>query len=88
MVLDHAQLRALLAVSRARSFEGASRELGITPSAVSQRIRALEEYVGAVLLRRNGRIAPTDSGIVGSFGIKVRDATCLVRRRAAFALVP
>ena len=64
MVLDHAQLRALLAVSRARSFEGASRELGITPSAVSQRIRALEEHVGAVLLRRNGRIVPTEAGVI------------------------
>lgn len=44
------------------SFEGAARRLHITPSAVSQRVKSMEERVGSVLLRRTRPIAPTSAG--------------------------
>ena len=49
---DHHQLRALAAVLHAGAFAQAAVLLGVTPSAVSQRIRALEEAVGSVLIVR------------------------------------
>ena len=42
-MLDYAALSALAAVLREGSFERAARALHVTPSAVSQRVRALEE---------------------------------------------
>ncbi|KAA2220989.1 LysR family transcriptional regulator, partial [Salinarimonas soli] len=42
-MLDYAGLSALAAVVRQGSFERAAGTLGVTPSAVSQRVRALEE---------------------------------------------
>lgn len=58
--LDYAQLAALLAVVREGSFEAAAQALHITPSALSQRIKALEQRVGGVLVQRGRpcRIAP------------------------------
>lgn len=44
------------------SFEGAARELHITPSAVSQRVRTLEQRVGTVLLRRTRPVEVTEAG--------------------------
>jgi hypothetical protein len=60
MMLDYAQLAALAAVVGEGSFERAARVLHVTPSAVSQRIRQLEERVGAVLVQRGApcRAAP------------------------------
>ena len=52
-MLDYPLLKALLAVEREGSFEGAARALGITSSAVSQRIKLLEERVGAIAVSRN-----------------------------------
>ncbi|OKI42200.1 LysR family transcriptional regulator ArgP [Micromonospora sp. CB01531] len=60
--LDTAQLRTLAAVVGEGSFEGAARVLHVTPSAVSQRIRALEEVVGQVLVRRSRPCQPTGAG--------------------------
>ena len=51
-MLDYPQLQALVAVHRRGSFDLAAAELGLTPSAVSQRIKALEDRVGALLIRR------------------------------------
>jgi LysR family glycine cleavage system transcriptional activator len=45
-------LRAFEAAARLHSFAKAADELGLTPSAVSHKIRALEEYYGAILFRR------------------------------------
>ena len=45
------------------SFEAAAYELGVSASAVSQRIRALEREVGQVLLRRGTPCEPTEAGI-------------------------
>jgi LysR family transcriptional regulator, chromosome initiation inhibitor len=52
--LDNQQLRALAAVVHEGSFERAARVLHVTPSAVSQRIKALEQAVGAVLVHSCG----------------------------------
>lgn len=56
------QLAALAAVVTEGSFEAAARALHVTPSAVSQRVRALENAVGTVLVRRSRPVAPTDPG--------------------------
>lgn len=56
-------LRALEASARLGSFERASHELSITPSAVSKRVAALESLLGIRLLSRAGRgVEPTPSG--------------------------
>jgi DNA-binding transcriptional LysR family regulator len=52
---DLSGLRALLCVAEKRSFRAAAAELGVTPSAVSQIVRALEERVGVRLLHRTTR---------------------------------
>ncbi len=43
------------------SLDAAARRLHVTPSAVSQRIKALEEQVGRVLLVRSKPVRPTDA---------------------------
>jgi LysR family transcriptional regulator (chromosome initiation inhibitor) len=62
MELDQGQLDALSAAVAEGTFEAAARYLHITPSAVSQRIKALETAVGRVLLTRTKPIHPTPSG--------------------------
>lgn len=61
--MDSAQLQALAAAVDGGTFDAAARALHITPSAVSQRIRALENSVGAVLLQRKKPIVPTAVGV-------------------------
>lgn len=51
-MLDPAQLAALAAVHRRGAFDLAAAELHVTPSAISQRIKALEEQTGTLLIRR------------------------------------
>lgn len=56
-------VEVFLSVARHRSFRRAAAELGVTPSAVSQSIRALESRVGAVLLLRTTRsVGLTEAG--------------------------
>jgi DNA-binding transcriptional LysR family regulator len=56
-------LTAFLAVGRARSFTNAAAKLGVSPSALSHTIRALEERLGLRLLTRTTRsVAPTQAG--------------------------
>lgn len=62
MSFDYAQLAALAAVVGEGSFDGAARALHVTPSAVSQRIRQLEERVGAVLVQRGTPCVVTAAG--------------------------
>lgn len=62
MELDQGQLDALSTAVAEGTFEAAARYLDITPSAVSQRIKALETAVGRVLLIRAKPIHPTPSG--------------------------
>jgi LysR family transcriptional regulator, chromosome initiation inhibitor len=61
-MLDYALLDALLAVVRTGSFERAARELNVTPSAISQRVKLLEERVGSLLVRRGQPCEATPSG--------------------------
>lgn len=62
MDLDLGQLRALDATVRGGSLEAAARVLHVTPSAVSQRLRALEVAAGRVLLIRSKPVRVTESG--------------------------
>ena len=61
-MLDYASLFALAAVVREGSFERAARALHVTPSAVSQRIRLLEERVGCALVVRGQPCQATETG--------------------------
>ncbi|MEX8195021.1 HTH-type transcriptional regulator ArgP [Comamonas guangdongensis] len=61
-MLDYTGLEALSAVVREGSFERAARKLHITPSAVSQRIKQLEERVGQVLVLRGQPCTGTEAG--------------------------
>lgn len=61
-MLDYASLSALAAVVREGSFERAARALHVTPSAVSQRIRLLEERVGCSLVVRGQPCEATETG--------------------------
>lgn len=59
---DSRQLEALAAVVTEGSFEAAAHALHVTPSAVSQRVRALENAAGSVLVQRTRPVAPTGPG--------------------------
>lgn len=56
-------LLAFLAVAKERSFTRASAQLGVSPSALSHTVRALELRLGLRLLTRTTRsVAPTEAG--------------------------
>lgn len=61
-MLDYASLSALAAVVREGSFDRAARALNVTPSAISQRIRLLEERVGCALVVRGQPCQATETG--------------------------
>ncbi|MEU0034258.1 LysR family transcriptional regulator ArgP [Streptomyces sp. NPDC006333] len=56
------QVRTLLAVVDEGTFDAAASALHVTPSAVSQRVKALEQRTGRVLLTRTKPVRPTESG--------------------------
>ena len=62
--MDLHQLHTLSAVIDSGSFEAAARTLNVTPSAVSQRIKALEQRAGRVLVQRSKPARLTDAGAV------------------------
>jgi len=62
-MLDYAALNALAAVAREGSFERAARALNVTPSAVSQRVKLLEERFGGALLVRGQPCVATEAGL-------------------------
>jgi DNA-binding transcriptional LysR family regulator len=56
-------VEAFLSVAQHRSFRRAAAELGVTPSAISQAVRALEARIGAVLFIRTTRsVGLTEAG--------------------------
>jgi LysR family transcriptional regulator (chromosome initiation inhibitor) len=61
-MLDYSALSALAAVIREGSFERAALALHVTPSAVSQRIKLLEERVGCALVVRDQPCRATETG--------------------------
>jgi LysR family transcriptional regulator (chromosome initiation inhibitor) len=79
------QLRTLASVIDNGSFEAAARAMRITPSAVSQRVKALEQQVGRVLLQRAKPARLTDSGLVV---MKLARQVQLLERDTAAALDP
>lgn len=62
MDLNPGQLDALVAIAEHGSFDAAAQRLHITPSAVSQRVRALEAAAGQVLISRGAPCLPTPHG--------------------------
>lgn len=58
------QLATLLALMSAGSFEAAARQLHITSSAVSQRVKTLELLAGRVLVQRTTPVRLTEAGEV------------------------
>jgi LysR family transcriptional regulator (chromosome initiation inhibitor) len=61
-MLDYPSLAALATVVREGSFERAARALHVTPSAVSQRVKWLEERLGGVLVVRGQPCMATAAG--------------------------
>ncbi|WP_282799676.1 LysR family transcriptional regulator ArgP [Bombella apis] len=61
-MFDYAALTAVSAVVREGSFERAAAVLGLTPSAVSQRVRGFEERLGGVLVIRGQPCRLTELG--------------------------
>lgn len=57
---DH--LETLVVLVEEGTFEAAARRLSVTPSAVSQRIKAMEKATGQVLVQRTNPVQPTASG--------------------------
>jgi len=62
VLFDPSQLETLMMIADEGSFEAAARRLHVTPSAVSQRVRALEGLAGQVLVRRTSPAVVTDAG--------------------------
>lgn len=58
------QLETLSALVDEGTFDAAARRLHVTPSAVSQRVKAMEQQVGRVLVRRTTPVAFTEAGEV------------------------
>ena len=67
-------VEAFLSVAQHRSFRRAAAELGVTPSAISQAVRALEGRVGAALFLRTTR----------SVGLTEAGERFLIRAKPAF----
>lgn len=61
-MLDYPALQAVSFVVRTGSFERAAQALNITPSAVSQRVKQLEERMGTVLIVRGQPCTATERG--------------------------
>ena len=60
---EFAEMRAFLEVARDRSFTKAAARMGVTTSALSHTIKALEARLGVRLLSRTTRdVAPTAAG--------------------------
>lgn len=59
---DPVALECLAAIVETGGFEKAAQRLHVTQSAVSQRLRALEEQVGSVLVVRSRPLRPTRAG--------------------------
>lgn len=71
-------LRVLAACVRHGNFSRAAAELGITPTAVSQRMRTLEAQIGVTLFRRHGpRLTTTDRA--RALGQRIEQALMLMR---------
>lgn len=62
MRFDPVHLETLVAIAEEGTFDAAAQRLRVTPSAVSQRVRALENAAGTVLVRRTTPAGVTAAG--------------------------
>lgn len=60
-MIDYSSLRAVALVVQTGSFEKAARALHVTPSAVSQRVKQIEERLGAALVVRGAPCVATET---------------------------
>jgi DNA-binding transcriptional LysR family regulator len=67
-------VEAFLSVAQHRNFRKAAAELGVTPSAISQAVRALEARIGAALFIRTTR----------SVGLTEASERCISRAKPTF----
>ncbi len=79
-MLDPTHLATLAAIHRHGSFDAAASALSLTPSAISQRIKSLEESTGTLLIRRSQPCAATPAGLRL---IRHHDETTLMERQLA-----
>ena len=63
-MLDYPSLAAVAAIVQEGSFERAARALNVTPSAISQRVKQLEERLGSVLIVRGQPCRATEAGLL------------------------
>ncbi|BCY14189.1 LysR family transcriptional regulator ArgP [Actinoplanes sp. L3-i22] len=89
MNLDSTQLTTFATVVGEGSFEAAARLLNVTPSSVSQRIKALERAVGQVLIQRAKPCHATEAGqsllrFVEQMSLLEREALHNARNLAAY----
>jgi LysR family transcriptional regulator (chromosome initiation inhibitor) len=61
-MIDYPAVRAVAMIVQTGSFEGAARALNVTPSAISQRVKQLEERLGVVLIERGVPCTATEKG--------------------------
>lgn len=61
-MIDYPAARAVQLIAQTGSFDRAAKALGITPSAVSQRVRNLEDRLGIILIDRGPPCVATDAG--------------------------
>ncbi|PXY38033.1 LysR family transcriptional regulator [Prauserella flavalba] len=84
-MLDVRRMQVLRAVITSGSISEAARNLGYTPSAISQQLSTLEREAGTALLERNGRgVRPTPAGELLSEHAEVL-GTQLAKAEAALA---
>ena len=82
-VLDPGSFRMLDAIARAGSGGGAARELGLVPSALTYRVRQIEDALDVLLFDRSSRQArPTPAGaeLLAEGGRLKREVDAVVRR--------
>ncbi|WP_240311643.1 LysR family transcriptional regulator ArgP [Nocardioides houyundeii] len=82
--LDPVALRTLATAVGLGTFEAAARELHVTPSAVSQRIKALETRVGRVLVHR---VKPLEASEAGQVLVRLAAQQELLEREAVAQLL-
>ena len=61
-MIDYPAALAVAKIVQTGSFEGAARALNVTPSAISQRVKQIEERLGAVLIERGVPCTATEQG--------------------------
>lgn len=73
MTFQFEQLRTFAAVVDEGTLEAAARSLYVTPSAISQRLKAMEDAAGQILLQRTNPVRPTTAGeVILRFARQVR----------------